>query len=303
MNNREIFSELTYTTQSATEKDILAFEELIGTTLPKQYRHFLTECNGGRVGGPISGGLWFDEQTSVKIIGGIRQDKSYSLAHYHGLYQGDNAPRIPLDLIWIMSGVFGNHICLGIRGNYRGQIFFWDHEQEPEPGTRNGSVENSPNIFMLAETFSDFIENLVEESALEEQKTTEIMNDISWQYRANFPDGRKFITDKNLILDMAYLSLDKEPQQIISHQQIERLFTWETTIDFGLNDLTLTASSGNFWAPNNILLSKKYLQILQTLTPNESIRFYGSQPHSPVLIFDGDQIIGALMPMKLTDEN
>jgi len=55
----------------------------------------------------------------------------------------------------------GNAICLGIRGEHSGRIYFWDHENEPDDEW-DGSVEQAENLELLAETFADFVAGLRE---------------------------------------------------------------------------------------------------------------------------------------------
>ena len=143
----------------APESELLAFEQTLGCRLPEDYRHFLVSCNGGYVGGD----LWFTGPTptgekadaGVHHIGGFRQERHFSLVRARSRYEG----RIPSDLLWIMDDPFGNAICLAIRGKYFGQVFFWDHENEPEEGW-DGSVERAENLQLLANTFTEFVAGL-----------------------------------------------------------------------------------------------------------------------------------------------
>ncbi len=143
----------------APESELLAFEQALGCRLPEDYRDFLVSCNGGYVGGE----LWFTGPTptgekadaGVHHIGGFRQERHFSLPRARSRYAG----RIPDDLLWIMDDPFGNAICLAIRGRYRDQIFFWDHENEPGEDS-DGSVEGAGNLQLLAGTFAAFVSGL-----------------------------------------------------------------------------------------------------------------------------------------------
>ena len=59
-----------------------------------------------------------------------------------------------------MDDPFGNAICLGIAGEYRGRIYFWDHEMEPDPGEWDGAVETAGNVQLLANSFGEFVAGL-----------------------------------------------------------------------------------------------------------------------------------------------
>ena len=136
-----------------------ALESTLGSRLPDDYRAFLFACNGGHVGGA----LWFKGPTpegdladaGVNHVGGFRKESHFSLAWFRQCYEG----RIPESLLWIMDDPFGNAICLGISGQARGKIFFWDHENEPD-GDWDGALESAGNIKLLANSFSDFVTGL-----------------------------------------------------------------------------------------------------------------------------------------------
>ncbi len=136
-------------------------ETEIGATLPDDYRQFLLSCNGGYIGGA----LWYMGPTpdggsadaGVHSVGGLRDDPSYSLGSYRVCYE----TRIPRDLLWIMDDPFGNAICLGLRGECRGKIYFWDHEHEPAVGKWDGEVDTAENVTLIAASFTDFVNGLV----------------------------------------------------------------------------------------------------------------------------------------------
>jgi SMI1-KNR4 cell-wall len=135
------------------------FELRLGTRLPEDYRKFLVECNGGYVGGA----LWFTGPTpsgeeadaGVHHVGGLRKERCFSLTWNQERYSG--RPRS--ELLWIMDDPFGNAICLGVRGERRGRVFFWDHENEPGIDW-DGSVNGAANLQLLAMSFAEFVAGL-----------------------------------------------------------------------------------------------------------------------------------------------
>ncbi|MBP7253631.1 MAG: SMI1/KNR4 family protein [Alphaproteobacteria bacterium] len=143
----------------APESELLAFEKALGARLPDDYREFLIECNGGFLGGM----LWFVGPTptgekadaGVHHIGGFRQESYFSLIKIRSCYEG----RIPDALLWIMDDPFGNAICLGLQGESRGRVYFWDHENEPE-GNWDGKVDSGGDLQILANTFTEFVAGL-----------------------------------------------------------------------------------------------------------------------------------------------
>jgi hypothetical protein len=148
----------------APEQRIRGFEARIGASLPDDYRQFLAACNGGSVGGAF----WYKGPTpdgrhaeaGVHHIGGLRDESHFSLEWKRAIYQEKTEVRIPLDLLWIMGDPFGNAICLGIRAEHRGRVYFWDHEAEPDSAKWDGSVAAAPNITLLANGFTEFVAGL-----------------------------------------------------------------------------------------------------------------------------------------------
>lgn len=147
----------------APEEDVQTFEAELGQTLPEDYRRFLIKCNGGHVGGRY----WFrgemptgePAEAGIHHIGGLREEDLYSLRQSRENLQGREL-HLPRALIWIMDDPFGNAICLGLSGKHRGRVFFWDHEEEPDPDEWDGEVETAANICLLANSFTEFVAGL-----------------------------------------------------------------------------------------------------------------------------------------------
>jgi hypothetical protein len=47
-----------------------------------------------------------------------------------------------------------------VTGKHRGRVYFWDHEDEPDPDDWDGEVETADNISLLANSFTDFVAGL-----------------------------------------------------------------------------------------------------------------------------------------------
>jgi hypothetical protein len=149
------------------------FESQIGRRLPEDYREFLVRCNGGYAAGavvfqgPTPEGNTAD--ACPNHIGGFREESHFSIEAAHENYQADEV-RIPKALLWIMDDPFGNAICIGLTGPHRGRIYFWDHENEPDPEGWDGEVETSGNIDLMANSFTAFVAGLqrVEEASAQE---------------------------------------------------------------------------------------------------------------------------------------
>lgn len=146
-----------------SEGEIAAFEKEIGNGLPHDYRAFLQTVNGGWVGGAllISGSTANGEpiDTYLHHIGGLRAEPHMDLRNQRATYQ-DWLARIPRDLIWIMDDSGGNAICLGVAGDARGKVYFWDHELEPDLDETDGTIEGMGNITLIAHSFETFFAGL-----------------------------------------------------------------------------------------------------------------------------------------------
>ncbi len=140
----------------AAVKDVKSLEADIGHPLPDDYRDFLLNCNGGVCGGS----LWFQGrgtdgktvEAGVHHVGGFREESYFSLRRRLKTYKG----RIPQSLLWIHDDPFGNAVCLGVAPPYRGRVYFWDHENEPDDDW-DGSVETAGNLTLLANSFTEYV--------------------------------------------------------------------------------------------------------------------------------------------------
>jgi hypothetical protein len=156
----EFLQAIRKTAPPAPADKLARLEGALGVSLPDDYRRFLQTCNGGYVGGA----LWYKgpaptgdpADAGVHHIGGFREESSLSLERKRELYAGS----IPDELLWIMDDPFGNAICLGIQGPHRGNIYFWDHEMEPDPDDWDGQVDTAENVSLIAGSFTEFVAGL-----------------------------------------------------------------------------------------------------------------------------------------------
>jgi hypothetical protein len=80
----------------------------------------------------------------------IAPGREDDLGRWLGWYEG----RLPEGTIPIAYDPFGNLILLGIRGESKGKVLFWDHESELD--------EEGAAIVTLAPTFEGFLGSFVE---------------------------------------------------------------------------------------------------------------------------------------------
>jgi hypothetical protein len=142
-----------------SQAQVEAFEAEIGTTLPDDYRRFLLRCNGGNIDWYEFEGLTPEGQSWTAVIsqvGGLREEPALSLRCARACYQGREL-QIPRPLLWIMGDPGGNALCLGLTGKCRGRVYFWVHDEQPDPQEWDGEVETAGNVILLANSFTDFV--------------------------------------------------------------------------------------------------------------------------------------------------
>lgn len=140
-----------------TEAEVAGFEETLPASLPEDYREFLKKTNGGRIS------LEHDLRTPVAsngyggfmgplVVFGI--DGKHSFQEEMRCFSGG----IPTELLVIASDCFGNGICIGISGDARGKVYFWDHELEGQNEEDwDGSVETCQATTLHASSFAEYI--------------------------------------------------------------------------------------------------------------------------------------------------
>jgi hypothetical protein len=154
------------------ETELQRIETEIGCPLPAEYREFLKECGGVAFGKLVSfRGIQPPPSASSSKLEpfgcfyGTENEESHGLLRTMRIYR----ERIPVTLIPIGENMFGDKICLGIKGGDREKIFFWDHEDERNEQDYTdlyGSGKLVPrewlfgNIYLAAETFEDFLNRL-----------------------------------------------------------------------------------------------------------------------------------------------
>lgn len=144
-------------TRTLSDDEIAEFEKTLPDTLPADYREFLQRTNGGGISLEIDlctpvASNGYDEFTGPMSVYGI--DGRDSLLKNRNCYAG----RIPRELLMIASDCFGNGICIGITGEARGKIYFWDIELECGNGDDwDGSVISCEASTLHTNSFAEYI--------------------------------------------------------------------------------------------------------------------------------------------------
>jgi hypothetical protein len=138
-------------------EEINQFEARWSVVLPPEYKQFLLRSNGGM---PV---------LDAFVIPGFH-GRGSSLNSFYGIH--DDAPhhqleralktyedRVPDDLIPIAYDAFGNQICLGWKGERKGKVYFWDHEDELDED--GDFVTDYRNVYLVANSLQEFLDGLM----------------------------------------------------------------------------------------------------------------------------------------------
>ena len=126
----------------------MAWEHHHPGTIPDDYRRFLLGCNGGVPSAPglvVPGRSDVPPSTTIVRLFYSTGDAEYTSIDWALRLYGS---RVPGDALPIAEDHCGNLVTLRAGGGRRGNVEFWDHEQE--------NSGDGP-LFPLASSFSDFM--------------------------------------------------------------------------------------------------------------------------------------------------
>jgi hypothetical protein len=135
-----------------TEGDIRALEDLIGASLPTDYRSFLLRYNGGipRPKGFLVRNMSGNPDSIVQVFFGIdRTIESSDVRWNYEVFKG----RTPSNLFPIACTPSGDLVCLSLSGHDAGSVVLWDFYAEHKPPTY-------ANVYYVAPSFEGFINAL-----------------------------------------------------------------------------------------------------------------------------------------------
>jgi len=150
--------ELQHSYPKISEEEIIIFEQELEISLPKEYKKFLLQNNGGQ---PVHNVTFNLSKNGVKwefpinIFFGIsEEDTSYELSMTYAFF----SERIPHQLLPIADDGIGNKICIGIEEEYYNKIFLWKFDKE----SQEDEEPTFDNVEELAESFNEFLKYLKE---------------------------------------------------------------------------------------------------------------------------------------------
>lgn len=157
------------------EKTLAEFERKHGFRLPTTYRAFLLQHNGGTPEPSTYCRKRSKEPSEVcRYFYGLQSGRSYAEMEdaLENCWGRDEA-RIPRRLLPIAEDPFGNLICLSLRGEDVGKVYFWHHEEElDQKRTKTGDV-NDAAISLVADSFEAFLTQFAEDADDRKAKLTQ----------------------------------------------------------------------------------------------------------------------------------
>lgn len=148
-----------------SENEIIKIENKYGFEFPQDYREFLLKFGNSS----FESNSYFH---SIERTPYATEDNLDSINVFYGLDNDDNdlaeqveiyLDRIPKAIIPIAEAEGGNIICIGVKDEINGKIFYWDHENEYKAKLMLGMKltvdinEYWENVYIVAESFWDFI--------------------------------------------------------------------------------------------------------------------------------------------------
>jgi len=121
--------------------------------------------------------------------------------------------------------------------------------------------------------------------------------DPVWQGVVRLSDGRSFITDGGLALDVAIAKPATLPAREIPGKVLETYLNAERKDEYGLRDLTAAATGKTFTTPTGIPLNATYINYLRRVLPS-SVRFRVGGELEPIGIVADGKVVGVLMPVR-----
>lgn len=122
-------------------------------------------------------------------------------------------------------------------------------------------------------------------------------DDPPWQGVLRLGDGRTFVTDGALTLDAALAKPSVLPGTQIPGKALENYLGAAHKEEFGLSEVSGTATANRNKTPNGIELNSTYVNFLRRALPSGA-RLRTTAINQPVLIVVAGKAVGVLMPMR-----
>lgn len=145
---------------SFDEARFKSFSKWLDKELPTEYIEYLRVFNGGKVLPDCFDINESEGATRISAFYGLHNGPDFNrLDNVNFVFRG----RIPRDSIAIASDTVGNQVCIKLEGDQKGDIYFWDHEQE---SSQEGFVKVSSSLRGFLDKLYEFNFNADEISEL-----------------------------------------------------------------------------------------------------------------------------------------
>jgi len=142
------------TCEPATEDNLVDFERELGARVPAPYREFLLQFNGACPEPNLFNFKDSDKGSDCRYILGLN-GTDHDLRHYLETHK----LRLPQGLLPIAYDSVGNLICISIRQQDHGHVYFWDHSLA-NSASASDNQDLADKILPVADSFDQFLFNL-----------------------------------------------------------------------------------------------------------------------------------------------
>ena len=122
--------------------------------------------------------------------------------------------------------------------------------------------------------------------------------DPAWQAIVRLGDGRTFVTDGGLAIDVTVAKLGKLPEREVPGKVIENYLGAPHQDEYSFSDLSADPNGRTYTTPRGIPLNATYVDYLRRILPVRSVRFRMNKELEPVVILVETKAVGVLMPVQ-----
>ncbi|PAE23434.1 SMI1/KNR4 family protein [Bacillus sp. 7894-2] len=147
-----IDTEIVVSQKKDAYKSIHMIENVYGVDLPSDYKEFLLEYGGSFIKDNIM-------YKPIEITPVTHKDGFDSIGGFYGItddnYNIESVIKTYKDVLGkvlmpIADAGGGDLLCIGIKGQYKGKIYYWHHEGE-------ASKDGKEYVYLIANSFEEFI--------------------------------------------------------------------------------------------------------------------------------------------------
>jgi hypothetical protein len=122
---------------------------------------------------------------------------------------------------------------------------------------------------------------------------------LAWRRVVHLHDGRTFVSDGALALDLELVKPAERPKQDLGEASaniVEGYLNAQLPNEYALSQLTRRGET--YAAPNGVTLNPSYIEYLRRTLPESRVRLRMKGPTEPVVVLLDAKAVGLLMPMR-----